>query len=99
MRSALFSRSWPLWIVAGAIATGAAVAAAAWNSDRQAETTAIARSRGVQPILLLDDVSSELDRERTEALFVRAHPTTTIHREDLDPVIAADYERALTQGN
>lgn len=35
---------------------------------------------------------------RTEALFVRAHPTTTIHREDLDPVIAADYERAVAQG-
>jgi DNA replication and repair protein RecF len=37
---------------------------------KAAETTAIARSRGVEPILLLDDVSSELDRERTEALFV-----------------------------
>jgi DNA replication and repair protein RecF len=37
---------------------------------KAAETTAIARARGVQPILLLDDVSSELDRERTEALFV-----------------------------
>jgi DNA replication and repair protein RecF len=33
------------------------------------ETTVIARAAGVEPVLLLDDVSSELDAERTEALF------------------------------
>jgi len=36
---------------------------------KAAETAAIARARGLEPILLLDDVSSELDRERTLALF------------------------------
>lgn len=36
---------------------------------KAAETAAIARARGLEPILLLDDVSSELDGERTEALF------------------------------
>jgi DNA replication and repair protein RecF len=36
---------------------------------KAAETAAIAAARGVEPILLLDDVSSELDRERTFALF------------------------------
>lgn len=36
---------------------------------KSAEVTTIARARGVQPILLLDDVSSELDAERTTALF------------------------------
>lgn len=36
---------------------------------KAAETAAIAASRGVEPILLLDDVSSELDRDRTLALF------------------------------
>lgn len=34
-----------------------------------AELDCIAAARGLQPILLLDDVSSELDPERTEALF------------------------------
>jgi len=34
-----------------------------------AEFHAIARARGVQPILLLDDVSSELDRDRTASLL------------------------------
>ncbi len=34
-----------------------------------AEMTVIGRGRGVQPVLLLDDVSSELDRERTSALL------------------------------
>ena len=34
-----------------------------------AEIETIATARGVRPILLLDDVSSELDRERTMALF------------------------------
>jgi DNA replication and repair protein RecF len=36
---------------------------------KSAEMAAIAEARGVRPILLLDDVSSELDRERTAALF------------------------------
>ena len=36
---------------------------------KAAETAAIAAARGVEPILLLDDVSSELDRLRTVALF------------------------------
>ncbi len=36
---------------------------------KAAETASIARARGVEPILLLDDVSSELDGERTQALF------------------------------
>ncbi len=36
---------------------------------KAAETAAIAAARGLDPILLLDDVSSELDRERTAALF------------------------------
>ena len=34
-----------------------------------AEMDVIAGVRGVRPILLLDDVSSELDRARTAALF------------------------------
>ena len=40
-----------------------------------AEVMCIARARRVQPILLLDDVSSELDAQRTEALF--EHLATT----------------------
>src|SRR4030095_13591449 len=36
---------------------------------KSAELTRIAQARGVLPILLLDDVSSELDAERTTALF------------------------------
>jgi DNA replication and repair protein RecF len=36
---------------------------------KTAEIEVIARARGVRPILLLDDVSSELDRSRTAALF------------------------------
>ncbi len=36
---------------------------------KTAELSCIARARKVQPILLLDDVSSELDVERTAALF------------------------------
>jgi DNA replication and repair protein RecF len=36
---------------------------------KAAETATIALVRGVEPILLLDDVSSELDPERTGALF------------------------------
>jgi DNA replication and repair protein RecF len=36
---------------------------------KSAEIRVIADARGVRPILLLDDVSSELDRDRTAALF------------------------------
>lgn len=36
---------------------------------KAAETAAIAGARGIEPILLLDDVSSELDADRTAALF------------------------------
>jgi DNA replication and repair protein RecF len=36
---------------------------------KAAELAVIGRSRGTRPILLLDDVSSELDAERTEALL------------------------------
>jgi DNA replication and repair protein RecF len=36
---------------------------------KAAEASAIAAARGLPPILLLDDVSSELDPERTTALF------------------------------
>jgi DNA replication and repair protein RecF len=36
---------------------------------KSAEIHVIGEARGVRPILLLDDVSSELDRERTAALF------------------------------
>jgi DNA replication and repair protein RecF len=36
---------------------------------KAAETSAIAAARDLEPILLLDDVSSELDTSRTEALF------------------------------
>jgi len=36
---------------------------------KSAEIDVIGGARGVRPILLLDDVSSELDRERTAALF------------------------------
>jgi DNA replication and repair protein RecF len=37
---------------------------------KAAETACVARVRGVEPILLLDDVSSELDPDRTLALFL-----------------------------
>jgi DNA replication and repair protein RecF len=36
---------------------------------KAAETATIAKQRGIEPLLLLDDVSSELDPERTGALF------------------------------
>lgn len=36
---------------------------------KAAETATVAAARGVEPILVLDDVSSELDPDRTEALF------------------------------
>ena len=38
-------------------------------SLKSAEVEVIALARGVRPLLLLDDVSSELDRSRTRALF------------------------------
>lgn len=38
-----------------------------------AEMQVVAEARGVRPILLLDDVSSELDRARTAALFGALH--------------------------
>ena len=37
---------------------------------KPAEIEVVGTARGVRPILLLDDVSSELDRARTAALFV-----------------------------
>jgi DNA replication and repair protein RecF len=40
-----------------------------------AELGCIAEARGLEPLLLLDDVSSELDEERATALF--AHLATT----------------------
>ena len=36
---------------------------------KMAELACIARARGVDPVLLLDDVSSELDLSRTALLF------------------------------
>lgn len=36
---------------------------------KSAEIEVVARARSAQPLVLLDDVSSELDRERTRALF------------------------------
>jgi DNA replication and repair protein RecF len=36
---------------------------------KSAEIEVVGQARGVRPILLLDDVSSELDRARTAALF------------------------------
>ncbi len=40
---------------------------------KAAEIEVVARARGVRPILLLDDVSSELDRDRTASLFDFLH--------------------------
>ena len=42
---------------------------------KAAEVEVIGAARGLRPVLLLDDVSSELDRGRTAALFafLRAH--------------------------
>jgi DNA replication and repair protein RecF len=70
---------------------------------KAAETAAIARARGLEPILLLDDVSSELDRDRTEALFTFLSLTrgqiflTTTRRElivtpGLDPSLRRDFQ-------
>jgi DNA replication and repair protein RecF len=57
---------------------------------KSAEVEVVGESRGVRPILLLDDVSSELDRARTAALFafLRDHHgqvfLTTTRRELID---------------
>ena len=37
---------------------------------KSAEVHVVGLARGARPVLLLDDVSSELDRARTEALFL-----------------------------
>jgi DNA replication and repair protein RecF len=64
---------------------------------KAAETTAIGRARGVEPILLLDDVSSELDRDRTEALFVflgQAHGQIVITTTRPELILAPGIERS-----
>lgn len=66
---------------------------------KSAELTTIAQARGVQPILLLDDVSSELDAERTEALFEYLAKTEsqiflTTTRRDLIAHVSERSERA-----
>ncbi len=64
---------------------------------KSAEIAVVGEARGVRPILLLDDVSSELDRARTAALFafLRDHHgqvfLTTTRRELID--IEDDAER------
>lgn len=67
---------------------------------KAAEGAVIAAERGVEPILLLDDVSSELDPDRTAALFVflgmtRGQVFLTTTRRDLivTPGIAASDRR------
>ncbi len=67
---------------------------------KAAEASAIAAARGLEPILLLDDVSSELDPERTTALFAflsRAHGqvflTTTRRELIVTPELAASDRR------
>lgn len=67
---------------------------------KAAETSAIAASRGLDPILLLDDVSSELDPDRTTALFTflsLAHGqiflTTTRPELIVTPGLTADERR------
>lgn len=66
---------------------------------KSAELSTIARARGVQPILLLDDVSSELDADRTAALFLHLAETEsqiflTTTRRDLIVSARHDAERA-----
>lgn len=64
-----------------------------------AERDCIATARGVLPILLLDDVSSELDAERTEALFTHLASTqsqiflTTTRRDLIVTTEAGPAER------
>jgi len=55
-----------------------------------AEIDVIASSRGARPILLLDDVSSELDRARTSALF-------DVLREDRGQVVLTTTRPALIE--
>jgi DNA replication and repair protein RecF len=64
-------------------------------SLKAAEIEAIAAARGTRPILLLDDVSSELDRERTRALFSflraqRGQVLLTTTRPELIDIAASD---------
>ncbi len=70
-------------------------------SLKLAEIEVIAETRGVRPVLLLDDVSSELDRSRTAALFafLRDHHgqvlLTTTRPELIDlGAVAAPEERS-----
>jgi DNA replication and repair protein RecF len=65
-----------------------------------AEIEVIERARGVRPVLLLDDVSSELDQTRTRALFAALRREdgqvllTTTRRELIDTEgLGADDER------
>ena len=67
---------------------------------KAAETACIARVRELEPILLLDDVSSELDRDRTLALFTflgltrgQIFLTTTRPELILTPAIHASERR------
>jgi len=65
---------------------------------KSAELACIAEARGVQPILLLDDVSSELDAERLAALFDHLAATAsqiflTTTRPDLVAGVRAAGER------
>jgi DNA replication and repair protein RecF len=66
-------------------------------SLKAAEMQVIGNARGARPILLLDDVSSELDRERTVSLFAFLQSTAgqvflTTTRPDL--IETAGYDRA-----
>jgi DNA replication and repair protein RecF len=72
-----------------------------------AETNCIAQIRGVAPILLLDDVSSELDADRTLALFSllgqsgsQIFLTTTRRDLIVTPAVSSPHRRdfALHQG-
>ncbi len=70
---------------------------AAVLSLKAAEIAVVGAARGARPILLLDDVSSELDRARTEALFVflqeqRGQVFLTTTRPEL--VVIAEPDRA-----
>lgn len=65
-----------------------------------AELTLVREATGVEPLLLLDDVSSELDSERTDALFsfladTRSQIFVTTTRPDLfSSILAGSDERA-----
>jgi DNA replication and repair protein RecF len=65
---------------------------------KSAELACIAAARGLQPILLLDDVSSELDADRTAALFEFLSTTEsqlflTTTRRELITTASRDSER------